>query len=162
TRPTGAAEHALCDPHEPGPNRLGGEQHRPGARTAGADASQARGARPARFRVALLEPAMPHRTAHRPDGECFRPHPGAQPRRQARSFVGAGEQPERVRVWDAPTGKELLAIQGTSSMAFSPGGKRLATPVPLTGTMPRQTVVKLWDVVTGKELLTFPPKLGTV
>jgi WD40 repeat protein len=56
-----------------------------------------------------------------------------------------------VKVWDAKTGKELLALNGRDkpiwSVAWSPDGKRLAGIS--NGT------AKVWDAETGKELLTF-------
>src|SRR5262249_47367131 len=55
-----------------------------------------------------------------------------------------------VKVWDAQTGQELLALQGdinTLCLAFSPDGKRLAGAEDKT--------VKIWDAQTGQELLTF-------
>jgi WD40 repeat protein/tRNA A-37 threonylcarbamoyl transferase component Bud32 len=57
-----------------------------------------------------------------------------------------------VRVWDAATGKEILALRGHSagvtSVAFSPGGERLASGS-FDGT------VKVWDAETGQEPLTL-------
>jgi WD40 repeat protein len=52
-----------------------------------------------------------------------------------------------VKVWDAQTGKELLAFGGKGSgLVFSPDGKRLAT---------RREELKVWDAQTGEELLAF-------
>src|SRR5262249_31413937 len=63
--------------------------------------------------------------------------------------VGPGE----VKVWDAQTGQELLAVKGVTrtmeSMVFSPDGKRLAG-----GDMFYKTV-KVWDAQTGEELFAF-------
>jgi WD40 repeat protein/serine/threonine protein kinase len=70
------------------------------------------------------------------------------------AVCNGGPDGDNVMVWDAQTGKELLSFKGgILSIAFSPGGKRLAT---LSG--PRQ--VKVWDAETGKELLALgQPKL---
>src|SRR5439155_1094117 len=58
-----------------------------------------------------------------------------------------------VKVWDAQTGQELLALQGDgNSVAFSPDGKRLASGNTV-GAMPG--VVKVCDAQTGEELLTL-------
>jgi WD40 repeat protein/serine/threonine protein kinase len=49
-----------------------------------------------------------------------------------------------IVVWDAQTGKELLSLKGrTSSLVFSPDGKRLTS------------AGKVWDAQTGHELLTI-------
>jgi WD40 repeat protein len=63
------------------------------------------------------------------------------------SFVRPDREGE-VKVWDAQTGKELLSFNGVGGVAFSPDGKRLATP-----SGPSQ--LKVWDAETGQELLTF-------
>jgi WD40 repeat protein len=59
--------------------------------------------------------------------------------------AGVGE----VKVWDARTGQQLLAIQGhtqaVSSVAFSPDGQRLATG--------GEDTAKVWDARTGQQLL---------
>jgi WD40 repeat protein len=64
----------------------------------------------------------------------------------ARGAFGAG------KVWDASTGKELLALYGHagrfSRVVFSPDGKRLATAG-------ADNTAKVWDAATGKELLTL-------
>jgi Tol biopolymer transport system component len=57
-----------------------------------------------------------------------------------------------VKVWDAQTGQELLALQGhtdwVTSVAFSPDSARLASCSLENG-------VKLWDARTGQELLSL-------
>jgi serine/threonine protein kinase len=64
-----------------------------------------------------------------------------------------------VKVLDAATGKELLAIErGYSTVVFSPDGRRLATTTgdnypPLFGPVPLSA--KVWDATTGRELLTL-------
>ena len=56
-----------------------------------------------------------------------------------------------AKLWDAATGKELLALRGHSgpvvSVAWSPDGKRLATA---SGDL----TASVWDAATGKEVLT--------
>jgi WD40 repeat protein/serine/threonine protein kinase len=56
-----------------------------------------------------------------------------------------------VKVWDAQTGKELLALKGhinTLCLAFSPDSKRLAGA--------NDKTVKIWDAETGRELCSLP------
>jgi WD40 repeat protein len=56
-----------------------------------------------------------------------------------------------MKVWDAQTGQELLALKGhsgfVSSVVYSPDGKRLATAS-------TDKTVKVWYAETGQELLT--------
>src|ERR1700693_2089728 len=60
--------------------------------------------------------------------------------------IATGSLDSTARVWDLPTGKEVLALNGIDgsvlSIAWSPGGKRLATGSANTA--------KIWDAVTGK------------
>src|SRR5262249_13704048 len=55
-----------------------------------------------------------------------------------------------VKVWDAQTGKEVLALKGhtgtVSSVAFSPDGERIAS-----GSYDQ--TVRVWDAQSGQELL---------
>jgi WD40 repeat protein len=74
----------------------------------------------------------------------------------------AGSGNSIARVWDAETGKELLALglRGpylgfVPSVAWSPDGKRLAT-----GSYGGKA--KLWDAETGQELLTLSSHSGPV
>jgi WD40 repeat protein/class 3 adenylate cyclase len=65
-----------------------------------------------------------------------------------------------VKVWDAATGKEMLAIQastegGVGGVAFSPNGKLLATAND-------DMTARVWDAATGKELLTFTDHMDYV
>ncbi|MCX5758555.1 MAG: hypothetical protein NTU83_08630, partial [Candidatus Hydrogenedentes bacterium] len=57
-----------------------------------------------------------------------------------------------AKVWDAESGKELLALSGHAnevvSAAFTPNGQRIAT-ASTDGTF------KLWDRETGREILTL-------
>src|SRR5262249_33587145 len=54
-----------------------------------------------------------------------------------------------VRVWDAQTGRELLALEGVGGfVAYSPDGKRLATPA----RSDQGAAVKMWDAQTGQEV----------
>lgn len=57
-----------------------------------------------------------------------------------------------VKVWDAASGQEVLALKGHTlevlSVAFSPDGRGLASAS-------RDGTVKVWDVSTGQEMSTF-------
>jgi WD40 repeat protein/transcriptional regulator with XRE-family HTH domain len=58
-----------------------------------------------------------------------------------------------VKIWDAATGKEMLAIQastegGVGGVVFSPDGKLLATASD-------DKIARVWEAATGKELLAF-------
>jgi WD40 repeat protein len=57
-----------------------------------------------------------------------------------------------VRLWDARTGQELLALRGrlpdAECLAFSPDGRKLATAS-------SDKIVRLWDAQTGEELLAL-------
>jgi WD40 repeat protein/serine/threonine protein kinase len=72
-----------------------------------------------------------------------------------------------VTVWDAQTGRELLALKGAARVvAFSPDGKRLASgsggfmSFPFKEEVPVE--VKVWDAQTGQELTTFKGDTGAV
>jgi WD40 repeat protein/serine/threonine protein kinase len=79
---------------------------------------------------------------------------------------GVGEKDRtEVKVWDAQTGRELLALPASSGyvggLAFSSDGKRLASASGLPwGTT--SDSVKVWDAQTGQELLTLKGTLGDV
>ena len=64
------------------------------------------------------------------------------------------EEPYRIRLWDAATGKELRRFGGhtisITGIAFSPDGKRLAS-AEIDG-------VRVWDVATGKTTLEVGEK----
>mgnify|MGYP002528774589 CR=1 FL=1 len=66
---------------------------------------------------------------------------------------------ERVRVWDAATGRETLTLKGhadwVTSVAFSPDGKRLASAS-------WDKTVKVWDAAPGQESLTLKGHTGYV
>jgi len=67
-----------------------------------------------------------------------------------RVLTGSGDS--TARLWDAQTGKELLALKGhpsdVTSVKFSPDGKQL-----LTGS--GDQTARLWDAQTGQELLAL-------
>jgi WD40 repeat protein len=79
-------------------------------------------------------------------------------------------EPGGVKVWDAATGKELLALKGEAdgveSVAFSPDGGRIAAGSSARwddkGHLLRPGRVKVWDAATGKELLTLTDHAGGV
>lgn len=66
-------------------------------------------------------------------------------------FASGGED-LTARIWDAATGKELLALKGhtkwINAVAFSPDGKKLATA---SG----DSTAKLWDAETGQMIVTL-------
>jgi WD40 repeat protein len=72
--------------------------------------------------------------------------------------AGSGVR-NKLTVWDAQTGAELLACQGHTSyirsVAFSPDGKYLASGA-------RNSVAKIWDAQTGQELHTLTGHIGSV
>jgi Tol biopolymer transport system component len=65
-----------------------------------------------------------------------------------------------LRVYDAETGEEVLAVQGhrggVNSVAFSPDGKRLVTG------MRSDLTAKVWDVATGRQVLSLKGHMGPV
>jgi WD40 repeat protein len=70
------------------------------------------------------------------------------------SFSAAGKTlasaaDEAVRLWDAPTGKEILRLgRGAQTVAFAPTGRFLAT-----GGF--EGKVRLWEAASGREVLQF-------
>ena len=66
--------------------------------------------------------------------------------------LASGGEDLVARIWDAATGRELLALKGhtkwINAVAFSPDGKRLATA---SG----DKTAKLWDAETGQESATL-------
>ena len=68
--------------------------------------------------------------------------------------IASGE----LKVWDAATGQQILALEGhiyrVTSAVFNPDGTRLASAS-------IDQTVKLWDVATGQEMLTLKrPNVG--
>jgi WD40 repeat protein len=85
--------------------------------------------------------------AYSPDGK-----------RLASAHHGFGKDPV-VRVWDAQTGRELLALEGAGRfLAFSPDGKRLAA----ANRNGQGGEVKMWDAQTGQDLTTFKGHTGSL
>jgi WD40 repeat protein len=66
--------------------------------------------------------------------------------------LATGGQADAVKVWDAGTGQELLALRGDNGgprrVAFNPDGRRI-----VSGSYDGS--VKVWDATTGQELLTL-------
>jgi len=68
-----------------------------------------------------------------------------------RLATAGGSDPGTAKVWDAKTGKELLALSlrsAISNVSWSPDSKRLAAPS-------QDDTVTVWEAETGKELLTL-------
>jgi WD40 repeat protein len=68
--------------------------------------------------------------------------------------LATGGLDRRAALWDAATGKRLLAFKDHTealfaSLSFSPDGKRLAA-------WDRSPALNVWDAETGKRLLTLP------
>ena len=101
--------------------------------------------------------------ARRAGGSCPPGRPGQRPRRELQPSTGKrlatdgsdktrpgfGEGNGLVRVWNAATGQEELALTGhdvflVQGVSFSPDGKRLASAG-------QDGTVRLWDAMTGQE-----------
>jgi hypothetical protein len=65
---------------------------------------------------------------------------------------GGGDTENTIRIWDARSGQELLALKGHTSwvrsVAFSPDGQRLASAS-------TDKTIRIWDAHSGQELLAF-------
>jgi len=66
--------------------------------------------------------------------------------------LASASEDRTVKVWDALTGRETLALTGHADrvycVAFSPDGKRLASAS-------YDQTVKVWDATSGRETLTL-------
>jgi hypothetical protein len=61
--------------------------------------------------------------------------------------IVSGSDDETLKVWDAQTGKDILTLKGnTSSVTFSPDGKRLVGST---------VTVNVWDAQTGLEAISL-------
>jgi WD40 repeat protein/tRNA A-37 threonylcarbamoyl transferase component Bud32 len=68
--------------------------------------------------------------------------------------LASASRGQTVKVWDAQTGQELLALKGAArSVAFSPDGKRLASA---------SNGVRVFDAQTGQELLALQGDYASV
>jgi WD40 repeat protein len=68
-----------------------------------------------------------------------------------RRLIGASLHPAPapgIKVWDAVTGQEVLAVPGFAPVALSPDGRRLAG-------MARSGGARVWDAATGQQLLSL-------
>jgi WD40 repeat protein len=83
-----------------------------------------------------------------------------------RQIVSGGRH-QPIKVWEATTGKELLSfaehlhkpeplLLETTSLAFSPEGKRILSATSFPDRKFQWGDVKVWDAVTGKEALSLP------
>jgi len=96
-----------------------------------------------------IAPWFPKRLAFSPDGHRLAVSSAAHPSSLDRAGI--------VRVWEVPSGQELLTYQGHTGrvyhLAFSPDGKTVAS----VGGDARRAAgeVRLWDAATGREIRTL-------
>jgi WD40 repeat protein len=105
-----------------------------------------------REELTLPGPAESFALAFSPDGARLASAGGIMD--PSGTAVVAGE----VKVWDAATGKEALALRGpaaVTSLAFSPDGARVAAAC-------RDGSVRLWDAALGQPTLTLTEHAGPV
>jgi WD40 repeat protein len=74
--------------------------------------------------------------------------------------IVTGSEDQTAKVWDAATGRELLALKGhthmVTSVAFSPDGKRIITGAgDWSSPDTRPGEAKVWDAATGQEVLAL-------
>src|SRR5260370_14855240 len=89
-------------------------------------------------------------------------HPGAAYVACSRDgrYIASGSRDGTVKIWDAPSGNELLTIKDAhtsfvGSVVFSPDGQRLAS----AGV---DATLKIWDTQTGREIHTLKGHTGPV
>jgi WD40 repeat protein len=71
--------------------------------------------------------------------------------RDGRQLAGAGGDPEMIFLWDAITGKELQRLPGSTCLALSPDGRRIAS----TGYEGTDGDIRIWDISTGRMVLAI-------
>jgi WD40 repeat protein/serine/threonine protein kinase len=80
-------------------------------------------------------------------------------RRLASGGGRSDQEPGELKVWDAQTGKEILALKGhtakVTTVAYSPDGQRLASGA-------GDKTVRVWDGQTGQQLLILKGHTGTL
>ena len=75
--------------------------------------------------------------------------------------IVTGSRDKTAKVWDAATGRGLLALEGhtgwVNSVAFSPDGQRIVTGAGDSGHpgINPTSEAKVWDAATGREFLTL-------
>ncbi len=77
-----------------------------------------------------------------------------------REMLATTSKDMTIRLWEVPTGKELLTIPAYSrwptAITFSPDGKILAGGGVYDQNINRSSVIRVWEVPSGKVLKTLP------